>query len=399
MGAETYQPQPFEIAIEQSKLDDLQRRLRHINWPDDVDNEDWSYGTSRAYLLELIHYWQNDYDWRSQEARMNQYDHYKVAIDEVPIHFIYQKGVGRNPTPLILTHGWPWTFWDFHQVIGPLTDPAAHGGNPEDAFDVVVPSLPGFGFSTPLRRTGIHWASTADLWVKLMHGTLGYERFAAHGGDWGALVTGQLGHKYPEHVLGIHLTNAFPMPGLDPDRPWSISALTIPQETALSEEQRQGVLAWERKFSAHMAVQALGPQSLAYAMHDSPLGLAAWLLERRHSWGDCRGDIEFRFSKEHLLNTTLLYWLTDSFVSTARYYHEAANFSWQPEHSDLPVVSVPTALSLFEHDLPPRPLDWTGSFYNLTSQKVYESGGHFGAAEEPEQVVLDIRAHFKALRG
>ena len=176
---------PFTIAIPDERLADLDRRLRQTNWARDYANDDWRYGTNGEYLRELVDYWITSYDWRAQEAAMNDYDHFRVELDGVPIHFMHVRGQGPNPKPLLLTHGWPWTFWDFKDVIGPLTDPASHGGDPAESFDVVVPSLPGFGFSTPLDKTGINWWTTADLWARLMKEVLGYERFGAHGGDWG----------------------------------------------------------------------------------------------------------------------------------------------------------------------------------------------------------------------
>lgn len=391
--------QPFTIAIPQAKLDDLHERLLRINWPHDFANDDWRYGANAAYLREFVDTWLHGYDWREQEAKMNALDHYRTVIEGIPVHFIHQKGVGPDPTPVILTHGWPWTFWDFHKVIGPLSDPGAFGGDPEDACDVIVPSLPGFGFSTPLTQPGVHWGRTADLWLTLMRDKLGYQRFVAHGGDWGALVTGQLGHKYPEHVAGVHMSSAFPLPGLEPTRPWSISALAIQAEPLLENNTaKQAMLDWEKRFSAHLAAQTLGPQTLSYSMHDSPLGMAAWLLERRRVWGDCREGFEARFSREELLNNVMIYWLTDSFVTSVRFYHEVAHYRWEPEQEALPIVSVPTALSLFEYDLPPTPLDWTSTFFNLKAQNVYARGGHFGAAEEPEKIVHDIRAHIRAIR-
>ena len=379
----------FKIEIAQEKLDDLARRLENVNLPHDFANDDWGYGTNGNYLTELLDYWRSDYDWREQEARMNSYDHFKTVIDDVPIHFIHKKGVGPNPKPLLLSHGWPWTFWDFHKVIGPLTDPAAYGGNAEDAFDVVVPSLPGFVFSTPLQKTGIHWASTADLWVKLMCDELGYDKFYAHGGDWGALATSQLGHKYGDKLHGIHMSNAFPLPVFSGHRPWSMGDGMITENS--SSDHISAVVKWERKFASHVAVHMLDPQTLAYAMHDSPVGLCAWLIERRRAWSDCRGDIESRFSKEHLINTIMLYWLTDSFVTAVRYYQEAAKYDWQPSHPRLPAIEPPTALSLFEFDLPPGQTNWQADYYNLAFMNVRDSGGHFGAYEEPEAIITDIR--------
>src|SRR6185295_12539634 len=197
--------EPFVISVPDATLTEMRERLACTRWPEDLDNESWQYGTNLAYLKELVTYWQTTYDWRQHERQMNAFRHYRVTIDGQPIHFIHEPGHGPNPMPLILTHGWPWTFWDFHKVIRPLTDPAAFGGDPADAFDVVVPSLPGFGFSTPLTTPGINFWRTADLWTTLMHEVLGYKQFAAQGGDWGALVTSQLGHKYPQSLIGIHL--------------------------------------------------------------------------------------------------------------------------------------------------------------------------------------------------
>ena len=200
------QPEKFEIEIPQAALDDLQDRLARSRAANDFANANWAYGMNGDYLRELVDYWQNDFDWRAQEAAMNEYDHYRATIDDVPIHFIHEPGKGPDPIPLVLTHGWPWTFWDYEKLIRPLSDPASFGGDPADAFHVVVPSLPGFAFSSPLETPGVHWGRTAELWVALMRDVLGYDRFAAQGGDWGALVTGELGHRFAEHLYGVHVT-------------------------------------------------------------------------------------------------------------------------------------------------------------------------------------------------
>jgi pimeloyl-ACP methyl ester carboxylesterase len=215
-------PQPFRIDIPQSKLDDLHRRLDHVNWPHDFENDDWTYGVPRSYLEELVRYWREDFDWRAREAEMNELAHFRTEVDGLTIHYIHERGHGPNPIPIVLSHGWPWTFWDLKDVIPGLVDPAAHGGDLTDSFDVIVPSLPGFIFSTPLERSGVGPLGTADLWDSLMRNTLGYERYAAQGGDWGAMITTQLGHKYAENLIGIHLTNAAPVPSFGGDRPWSI---------------------------------------------------------------------------------------------------------------------------------------------------------------------------------
>jgi len=386
----------FRVEIPQAKLDDLQRRLENVNWPHDFENEDWEYGTPLSYLRPLAEEWRDGFDWRAKEAELNQRSHYRVEIDGLPIHFIHERGRGENPIPLILSHGWPWTFYDLWDVIGPLTDPAAHGGDPADAFDVVVPSLPGFIFSTPLARTNLNWATTADLWVKLMQDVLGYERFAAQGGDWGAMVTTQLGHRYAEQLIGIHLTNAFPVPAFSNDRPWSI--VDVGGGDGADAEERAGLIQHQKKFASHVATHMLHPQTLAYAMHDSPVGLLGWMVEKRRSWGDCRGDVESRFSRDHLLTTMSLYWLTDSFVTSVRFYAEAAKAKWEPVRTTMPQVPVPTGLSLFEHDMPPGPTDWMGEYYDLRLSRTRDDGGHFGPSENPAAVVEDLRDLFRPLR-
>jgi pimeloyl-ACP methyl ester carboxylesterase len=388
--------QPFEIKIPESRIEDLKRRLEAVRWAPDMGNDDWRYGTNGDYLRELVDYWLTSYDWRSHERAMNAYDHFRVPIDGIPIHFVHAKGQGPNPLPLILSHGWPWTFWDFEKIIGPLSDPAAYGGNAEDAFDVVLPSLPGFGFSTPLEKTGINWWKTADLWAVLMRDVLGYERFCAHGGDWGTLVTLQLGHRYADLLHGVHVTGVAPLDIYSGVRPWAIGGLL----EAMSQEsdERDAMLDWEKKFASHVAVHSLDPQTLAFAIHDSPVGLCSWILERRRSWGDCRGDVESRFSKDDLLTTIMIYWLTDSFVTTVRYYQEAGAHPWRPDHDRMPVVEAPTGITYFEPDKPPGEMEWTETYFNRQMYRIHPRGGHFAPAEEPELLVEDIREMFRSAR-
>ncbi|MET0379379.1 MAG: epoxide hydrolase family protein [Spongiibacteraceae bacterium] len=380
----------FHVSIPQRVIDDLHQRLRQTRWPDDVANADWSYGFNCAYLQELVRYWLDEYDWRHQEAQINQYPQFKADIDGVPIHFIHVRGKGPNPRPLILTHGYPWTFWDYRKLIEPLTDPAAHGGDAADAFDVVIPSLPGYVFSSPLQTTGIDFTRTADLWVRLMRDVLGYDKFAAHGGDWGAMVTAQLGHKYAEHLLGIHLVTAIPLDvhsnGL-PD-----SSFYGPGEEGWHAYNSEKLAAG----SGYMVVQSTRPQTLAYAMHDSPAGLCAWIVEKSRDWSDCGGNVETRFSKDDLLNKVMLYWVSNSFVSAARYYYEAAHRPWAPSHPRQPVVQAPTAILAFMQDVIRMPKRWMEQTYNLQRLNYSESGGHFSPVEEPQRVASDIREFFRS---
>jgi len=384
---------PFSIDIPESTLRDLQERLARTRWPHDFANEDWRYGTNAAYLKELVDYWRTQYDWRQHEAEMNTFAHYKADIDGIPIHFLHEPGRGPRPLPLILTHGWPWTFWDLRKVIRPLTDPAAFGGDPADAFDVVVPSLPGFGFSTPLTTPGINFVRTADLWVKLMQEVLGYRKFAAQGGDWGALVTSQLGHRYAEHLHGIHLSLSLALDFLSNPIAQPESAYGT-DEKAHFERNREALA----HITSHVAVQSTDPQTLAYGMHDSPVGLCAWILERRRNWSDCGGDVERRFSKDDLLTTMMLYWVTESFVTSARYYYEACHQPWTPAHSRSPVIEAPTAVAVFPQELLIPPRRWAEQYYNLQRWTLMPAGGHFAHADEPDALVEDIRAVFRTRR-
>lgn len=289
---------------------------------------------------------------------------------------------------MILTHGWPWTFWDLRHVIGPLTDPAAYGGDPADSFDVVIPSLPGYGFSMPLTRTGVNFWSTADLWVKLMRDHLGYDRFAAEGGDWGALVTQQLGHKYSEHLIGSYLTLAIPLDfmeagiGYGDYEPHEQAAVDRVQEVS-------------HAVTSHIAVNVSDPQSFSYAMDDSPAGMAAWLIERRRAWSDCGGVVEKRFSKDELITNTMLYWVTGSFVTAARFYAELARNPWRPSHDRRPVVEAPTAIGVFPKEILIPPRRWAEEYHNLKRWTPMTAGGHFAPAEEPQQLVADVREFFR----
>ena len=269
--------------------------------------------------------------------------------------------------------------------------PLAEGG-----YGVIVPSLPGFGFSGPVQQTGVNFVRTADLWRTLMQEILGYGRFAAHGSDWGAAVTAQLGHKYADQLVGIHLTGTYPLNLFSAERPWDPVGPLLP---SVEGEVRQELLARDRRSASHLAVHILDPQTLAYAMHDSPVGLCAWLLERRRAWSDCHGNVETRFTKDELLTAMMIYWATDTFGSSARFYREAAERPWEPSHDGSPVVEAPTAISVFIRDVPALSSRKSyDSYYNLHYINEWSSGGHFAAAEEPNAVVYDLRAAFRSLR-
>ena len=397
MIAPGMEPEPFVINIPRGRLDDLQRRLDTARLALDPDNDDWSYGVNGAYLTELVVHWRETFNWRAQEARMNAYEHYQVLIDSVIVHFLRRPGIGPKPLPLVLTHGWPWTFWDFKDVIDPLADPAAFGGDPSDAFDVIVPSLPGYAFSGPLRGPHLPIWDVADLWVTLMRDVLGYERFAAHGGDMGALVTAQLGHKHADHLIGLHLApRPLRLDAFNVERPWGVLNASA---GASSPTEHAGFLEWERTKMGHVVAQTLDPQTIAFALHDSPIGLAAWLLERRRNWSDCDGDVERVFSKDDLLTNFTLLWLTDSYVWGARQYRDNWTHRWQPAREGLPVVEAPTGITLFTADAPPGlPTDWFGDYFNLQFLRESPVGGHFTPMEQPQRLVEDLREFFRMLR-
>ncbi|HYO69848.1 MAG TPA: epoxide hydrolase [Archangium sp.] len=391
--AGTLHAERFNVSIPEHILEDLRQRLTRTRWAGDYGNADWSYGTEQGYLTELVRYWAKDFNWRAQEKAINAFSHYRVNFDGVPIHFIHEKGQGPHPIPLVLTHGWPWTFWDLHKVIRPLTHPAEFGGNPNDAFDVVVPSVPGFGFSTPLKQTGVNFMRTADLWVRLMEG-LGYSRFGAQGSDIGSFVSSQLGHRYPEHVIGIHLT--FPMPLDANTNPQSIPP---PEAYGLDEQQALSrTVNFLRDGTGYVGIQSTRPQTLAYAMHDSPAGMCAWFLEKRRAWSDCDGDVEKVFSKDELLTAMTLFWATESFDSATRFYYETAHHPWEPSHLGPRVVDVPTGVSIMPRDVVQMPRSWAEQYYDLRSWNVLPAGGHFAHMEQPERLVQDIRDFFRPLR-
>ena len=382
----------FTLETEQDLLDDVNTRVKNSRITKDFGNQKWQYGTEESYLKDLIHYWINDYDWRAQEKKINAFSHYKIEIDKIPIHFIYEKGSGENPKPLILSHGWPWTFWDYQKIIGPLAHPERYGGNIDDSFDVIVPSLPGYGFSTPLKETGINYWKTSDLWVRLMKDILGYEKFFAHGGDWGAAVTLQLGHKYSKVVPAVHTHMAIP-----------IDVFTNPQPGAddYGEDEKKWYeknINFATEGNGYFQIQATKPQTLSYGLNDSPVGLLAWLIEKRRSWSDCEGNIENCFSKDDLINTTMIYWLSESFGTSARYYYEAVHNPWQPSHDRHPMVESATGFTIFEGDVIFRPKEWMKKEHNIQYWNVAKTGGHFATMEKPEFLTKEIRKFFSSYR-
>lgn len=400
-------PEPFRIAVPQADLVDLRHRLRMTRFGQDPGNQTGDYGFPTARLRSVVDHWLHEYDWRSSERRMNAVEQVAVTVDGANQHAFVVRGVGPSPVPLVLDHGWPWTSWDFRRVLAALADPASHGGDPYDAFDVVVPSLPGFGFSGPTTETGWNFWRTADAQVALM-GVLGHERFVVSGGDIGSIVAAHMGHAHADRVLGVHTTLAAPMTTFQSvptgQRPAdALSGIdydgTQPAATAYGpgeEEWAQWSLG--PAGAGYAAIQMTRPQSLAAAMHDSPAGMAAWLLEKRLAWADCRGDPESVFTMDDLCETASIYWLTRTFGSSIRYYADAVRHPWRPRHDRRPVVEVPTAVSVFLQDVRRPARNWAERYYDLRQWRVHERGGHFAPFERPDAFVADLRDFVRPLR-
>lgn len=374
-------PEPFAVAIPVAELDDLRRRLAATRWADDFGNEDWTYGVERGWLEGMVDYWAETFDWRTQEAAINALPQFRVEIDGLAIHYVQVKSKARDPIPLILTHGWPWTFWDFRKLILPLA---------EAGFDVVVPSIPGSGFS-PLRRTGVVIADIAEIWVKLMRDVLGYGRFAAAGGDWGASISAQLGHAHARHLLGVYLTTPT-WPGLN------LFAL----DQAQFAENEQWMIARIAELGGfglgHNPIQRIGTQTLAYAMVDSPVGAAAWLWERRRLWADCDGDALSVFDRDFLCTTASIYWLTRTIGTSIRLYRDHYSHGWSPRDASLPIVAAPTAIAVYPRDVVFAPRALAERATNLRRWTVMPRGGHFGPSEQPAAAVAELSAFFHGLR-
>ena len=370
--------EPFTIAIPQADIDELRERLAHTRFPGEIDGSEWDYGTNLDYLKELVTYWRDQFDWRPVEAHLNRLPQFRHD----GIHFVHMRGNGPSPTPLVLTHGWPSTFYELDKIIEPLADPALFGGDAADAFDVVVPSLPGYGFSDITTDRGWTPQRIADRWAGLME-SLGYERFFAHGGDWGAPVTALLGHRHPTRVRGIHMT----MLGLVAPRPAS-----QPRPSARPDERST----WRQEETGYQAIQGTKPQTLSYGLTDSPSGLAAWIVEKWRAWSDCDGDVERRFSKDELLTTIAIYWFTGTINSSTRLYYEAWHDPARLAEGER--VTVPAGFSMFP-DPGPAARERAERTYDLRRWTAMPRGGHFAAMEEPELLVEEIREFFRPLRG
>jgi microsomal epoxide hydrolase len=378
----------FRIDVPDSVLEDLRERLGRTRFPDQLEGAEWGYGTELGYLKQLCDYWRDSFDWRAQERLLNSFDQYRTKVDDIDLHFIHQRSNEPDAVPLVITHGWPGSVFEFYKIIGPLTDPAAHGGKAEDAFHVVCPSMPGYGFSSAPRKPGFDPRAVAETISKLM-AELSYERYGAQGGDWGAIVTTWLGALDKPHVLGIHLNMVVAGPPAGAENPTEgVSPQELSEMTANAELMQNEV--------GYQHIQGTKPQTLGYGLNDSPAGLAGWIVEKFHTWSDCGGDVESRFSKDELLTNIMIYWVTQSITSSTRLYCETRRAGAAGQPTDK--LEVPTAAAVFPRELFKPPQAWAAARFDLRRWTRFDSGGHFAALEEPEALVEDIRAFFRELR-
>jgi pimeloyl-ACP methyl ester carboxylesterase len=372
---------PFRIQVTDEDLKDLDERLRRTRWPDPAPVGDWSQGVPLAYAQELCRYWREDYDWRAREALFNCRPQFLTAIDDVDIHFIHVVSPEPGALPLVMTHGWPGSVVEFDRVIGPLSDPVAHGGDAADAFSVVCPSLPGYGWSGKPRTIGWGIDRTAQAWATLMS-RLGYDRYGAQGGDWGAMVTTRLGNFDPEHVAGIHLNMVVAGPGPDDT---DLNADEVASLELMANYQR-----WESGYSQQ---QATRPQTLGYGLADSPSGQCAWILEKFRAWSDCGDDPVTALGADRILDNAMFYWLPGNATSSARMYWES--FSNIPRDP----VSVPAAASIFPKEIFRPSRRWAERLLpDLRYWGQPARGGHFAAFEQPELFVEEVQAAFRTMR-
>jgi pimeloyl-ACP methyl ester carboxylesterase len=380
-------PTPFTIQIPDATLADLCARLDRVRWPDEIPGAGWQYGTDLTYLRQLVDYWRTQYDWRVHEVRLNAFQQFTVPLSEVDVHFIHQPGVGPAPLPLLLLHGWPGSVWEFQKLLPLLTDPARFGGDARDAFTVVAPSLPGYAFSHRPHQPRLNRVAMADLFAALMTEALGYRRFAAQGGDIGALVTMRLAAAYPTHLYGIHLNF---LGGVRRE-------VTRPEGPTDEERQYfEALQHWQTEETGYQWIQGTKPQTLAYGLTDSPVGLAAWIVEKFRSWSDCGGEVERCFTKDELLTAVMLYWATGAINSSFWPYYTTRHGDWSVANS--PRIDVPTAYLDFPCEIVRPPRSMAEQVLNIQRWTTMAKGGHFAALEQPEALAVDIRAFFRSSR-
>jgi pimeloyl-ACP methyl ester carboxylesterase len=376
-----FPPQPYRIEFSDEMLRDLRERLSHTRWPEVPPQEPWATGTSVAYLRDLVDYWQDRFDWRAQESLLNRFQQFKAPVGGIDLHFIHEQGAGPNPMPLLLSHGWPGSIVEFRKIIPMLTDPQRYGGDASDAFTVVAPSLPGYTLSFTPGQPRFGCVEIAEVFASLMTDVLGYSRFAAQGGDWGGQITSRLGYAFADRLIGIHVTLM-----VRREAP-------APEETIYIEELNH----YLKEETCYQWIQGTKPTTLSFGLTDSPVGLAAWIVEKFHSWSDNRGAIEDAVSRDDLLANIMLYWATGAIDSSFWPYYER-------HHSpglipDGERITVPTGYAAFPKEIlhPPRSLA-ERVYGNIQRWTKMEEGGHFGALEQPELLAREIREFFRPLR-
>ncbi len=377
-------PRPFRIAVPQKTLDRILARVRDARFPARLEDA-WRYGASWDYMKELVAYWAMRYDWRKTEEKLNRFPQFLARVEDFDIHFYHVRGRGPRPMPLVLTHGWPGSVVEFQEAIEPLTDPAKSGGSANDSFDVVIPSLPGFGFSSKPKNKPVGPVTVARLWHKLMTETLGYARYGSQGGDWGGAVTMQLAIQFPNELTGVHFSG--------------VGARPVPESEQNDEEK-----AWVRDVLAYRATeldyfneQSHKPQTVAFVLHDNPIGTAAWILEKFKTWSDSGDNIERAFTKDQLLTNIMWYLVTDSAGSGVWIY--SGNFN-EPQPPRPARIMVPTGFAAFPKELKPlaTPRRFLERDFNLVQYTAMPRGGHFGCFEQPQLFVEDVRKFFRTLR-
>ncbi|MEX0963007.1 MAG: epoxide hydrolase family protein [Pseudohongiellaceae bacterium] len=382
--------QPFEISISQHAIDDLKRRLAATRMPDQISDTTWEYGTDSNYLAELLDYWQNEFDWRAQESELNQFDQFKTEIDGLEMHFIHQRSQNPDAIPLMIVHGWPGSVAEFSKIIGPLTDPVAHGGDITDSYHVIAPSLPGFGFSEKPNEAGYSPEKFAHILAGLM-ARLGYERYAIAGGDWGAIINRYLANHYPERLIGLHSNMVLASAPTDEA-----------QRNAVTEAEnalREARTSYMQNEVGYQQIQRTKPQSLGYGLNDSPAGLAAWIVEKFHGWTDmpqgADGDLDNHFTKDELLTNISIYWFTETITSSARIYYESSK---TPLEKPIEYIDVPTGVAIYPAEIYITPKAWVEAAYDLRHYAMMEQGGHFAALEQPASYMNELNTFFRLLR-
>ena len=366
--------QPFTIAVSPFVISDLRERLGRARWPDEIEGSQWEYGTDLHYLEDLCTHWGHGFEWSEQEHYLNSFHHFHATIDGLGLHFIHEKGKGKNPVPILLTHGFPDSFVRFLKLI-PLLTAEGPGGL---SFDVIVPSIPGYGFSDRPAKPGMNIERIAGLFARLMKEGLGYTKFIAHGGDWGSSITEQIAIQYPERLLGIHLT----------DIPYHHLFSVKPEDLGPAEkEYLQAGQKWQMTEGAYAMLQSTKPQTLAYAVNDSPIGLAAWIIEKFHTWSDIKDDLESVYTRDELLTNLTIYWVTQTAGSAFRIYYETKQ---HPPKNYGQKIDVPAGVCIFPKDIVPAPREFAERVFNVQQWTKMKKGGHFAAMEQPSLLAGDI---------